>query len=79
MESGLILSKQIMLTPAVYPQEWGLWITVVEKAVENVEKCEFSTGILILFLPVVCCGKVCIPSCISTGFKDGPMCYVNGR
>ena len=79
MEIGLILSKKIMLTSFVYPQVWHLWITSVEKSVENVEKCEFSTGILPLCNRSICCGKVCIQCCISAGKRKIAACYVNGR
>jgi len=34
-----------MLTPFVYSKWMVLWKTLVEKAVDNVEKCGFSTGI----------------------------------
>jgi hypothetical protein len=44
-----------MSTLFEYSQGSGLWKTPVEKAVENVEKCEFSTGILhLLKTPTIC-------------------------
>ena len=49
MESCRFLSLSIMLTVLhihFFPE---LWKEVVEKAVENVEKCEFSTGIPVCF------------------------------
>ena len=42
----------------------GLWKTPVEKAVENVENYEFSTGIWLFQRRPGGCGKVCIPVCI---------------
>ena len=41
-----------------------LWKTPVEKAVENVENSQFSTGIWLPGLHTAPCGKLCIPVCI---------------
>ena len=41
-----------------------LWKTPVEKAVENVENSQFSTGIWLPRLRTAPCGKLCIPVCI---------------
>ena len=45
MESGRFLSFLIMLTVLHIHFFPKLWKGAVEKSVENVEKCEFSTGI----------------------------------
>ena len=78
METDPFLSKLFMSTVSVYPVFSHLWKTPVEKAVENVEKCEFSTGIRPVSVSGPSCGKVCINDCIHTGSGGCATCYVNG-
>ena len=66
----------VMSIPAVYPQPVKLWITPVDKPVENVEKCELSTDILPFAKIAPTCGKHCIPVCITTGNKRLQTRYV---
>ena len=47
----------------------SLWITPVEKTVENVENCELSTGISPPCPGTASCGKLCIRCCIRLGEK----------
>jgi hypothetical protein len=48
----------------------------VEKPVENVENCEFSTAIWHWQKSASGCGKVCIPVCIKQVTNGLQMCYV---
>ena len=57
----------------------GLWKTLVEKAVENVENKQFSTGIWLLNPLGFGCGKVCIPVCIKQVTKWLQARYVTGQ
>ena len=56
----------------------GLWKTPVEKAVENVENYEFSTGIWLFQRRPGGCGKVCIPVCIKQVTNGLQKRYVTG-
>jgi len=67
-----------MSTVFVYPDFSCLWKIVVEKSVENVEKCAFSTGIYGASDAVPSCGKGCIGRCIQAGCGGFRACYVNG-
>lgn len=55
-----------------------LWITPVEKHVENVENCELSTGISTPSQQGVSCGKLCIRRCILRCPGIGYGNYVTG-
>ena len=55
-----------------------LWKTLVEKSVENVENCEFSTGISRSYFPGCSCGKLCIFPCILHLIFPQNLCYVSG-
>ena len=69
----------VMSIHSAYPQPGKLWKTPVEKSVENVEKCELSTGISPFAKIAPTCGKVCIPVCITAGNKWLQTCYVTTR
>lgn len=56
-----------------------LWITPVEKTVENVENSELSTEIPAVFKIFTTCGKDCIPECINSVLAGSWTRYVTSR
>ena len=56
-----------------------LWITPVEKSVENVENSELSTGISFLWKFTPACGKGCIYRCILLPEVAQTVCYVTAE
>jgi hypothetical protein len=61
------------------PGGCGLWKTLVEKPVENVENYEFSTTISVSQTDPGGCGKLCIPVCIKLVTKQLQPHYVTGQ
>lgn len=67
----------VLCEPAMYIHRLlFLWITPVDKPVENVENSEFSTGIPGISFCTPPCGEGCIPLCITAQPRRKNACYV---
>lgn len=67
----------VLCEPAMYiHRPLFLWITPVDKPVENVENSEFSTGIPGISFYTPPCGEGCIPLCITAQPRRKNACYV---